>query len=259
MALSPTSPSLTTFRALAFDIFGTLIDEPTGLSKVLAPLTSQLPDSHEAKSSPAELSAAFNKHEAVFQKQDPTMSHPDVLAASYHALAKEWGVTAIGADAQAVGESVGTWPAFPDTVEAVKTLGKYYKLIPVSNVTEKGIAAVIAGPLKGIDFDAVLTAETIGSYKPDHRNFEYLMAKASELGVEKDQLLHVAQGVASDHVPAKQLGIYSAWISRNRPDSEQKYEGVGEENEGKVAFGWRWNTLGEMARDVETAFASKSD
>ena len=132
------------------------------------------------------------------------------------------------------------------------------ELIAISNCTEKQITEIQRGPLKGTKFDVVLTAETIGSYKPDQRNFEHLLGQIDSMGFKKEQLLIVAQGVGSDHVPAMQLGISSAWISRNRPDSEKGYEGVGEENEGKVAFGWRWNSLGDMAKDIERAFQAES-
>ena len=258
MALEPKkAPGLDSFRALAFDIFGTLINEPEGLSAALKPLTLQLPDDHAAKTSAVAQDAAFGKHSAAIEQKDPSIAFEDMLAASYNALAEEWNVIADEKDAKALGQAATKYPAFPDTVEAMKTLGNYYQLIALSNVSEKGIAAVIEGPLKGVHFDAVLTAETIGSYKPDLRNFEYLLNKARQLGVEKDQLLMVAQGVASDHVPAKQMGINSAWISRNRPATERGYDGIGEANEGKVAFGWRWRSLGDMAQDVQAAVRAK--
>lgn len=257
MALSPSiAPFLTSFRALAFDIFGTLVNEPKGRASALEPLTSQLPEGHEAKTSPPALSAALNKHEAIIERQHPKMLKEDTLFGAYKALAKEWGLEANEQDAKALGEAYGKFPAFPDTVEALKKLGTHYKLIPISNCSEKQIANIISGALKGIDFDIVLTAETIGSFKPSLNNFEYLLKELHKLGIKKEELLIVAQGIGSDHVPAKQMGINSAWISRGRPESEKGYEGIGEQNEGKVGFGWRWNSMGEMARDVELAFSS---
>ncbi|MCJ1304602.1 hypothetical protein MMC08_007415, partial [Hypocenomyce scalaris] len=259
MALSPsTAPSLTSFRALSFDIYGTLIDWSTGRSAAVEPLTSQLPNTHEAKTSRAAQNAAFDKLEVAIQQEHPSMPYEDVLAAAYTALAREWGVTAEDRHVEAIGRALGTWAPFPDTIEAMKTLGKHYKLIAISNVSEKGIAETLAGPLRGVHFDAVLTAEAIGSYKPDLRNFEYLLEKAGAMGVEKGGLLLVAEGVGSDHVPAKQIGLASAWIARQRPRGEKGFDGIGEEYEGKVAFGWRWSTLGEMAGDVETAFRERS-
>ena len=258
MALSESAPSFTSFRALGFDVFGTLIDEPKALVTAIAPLVSQLSEGHEAKSSPAIAGAAFGRHEMALEQKEPFMIFEDVLSAAYHALAREWCVKSDDKDANAVAGILSRSAAFPDTVEALHILGKHYKLIPLSNVSEKGISTVISGALKEVRFDAVLTAEKIGSYKPDLRNFETLMSKVKDFGFEKQQLLMVAQGVASDHAPSKQLGINSAWISRGRPDFETGFDGIGAENVGNVAFGWRYKTLGDMAKDVEEAFAAGS-
>lgn len=115
----------------------------------------------------------------------------------------------------------------------------------------------MAGPLKDIEFDACLSAEVIGAYKPDLKNFEFLLKTVEEMGIGKEDLLHVAQGIISDHRPAKRMGLCSAWISRDRPVEEKGYDGVGEENEGEVTYQWRWHSLGDMARDVEAAFAKE--
>ena len=258
MALSESTPSFTSFRALGFDVFGTLIDEPKALTTAIAPLVSQLSEGHEAKSSPAIAGAAFGRHEKLLQQKKPFMIFEDVLSAAYHALAREWCVKSDDKDANAVAGILSRSPAFPDTIEALHILSKHYKLIALSNVSEKGIATVMSGALQGIPFDAVLTAEKIGSYKPDLRNFETLMSKVNDLGFTKQLFLMVAQGVASDHVPSKQIGIGSVWISRDRPDSERGFDGIGAENAGNVAFGWRYKTLGDMAKDVEEAFAAGS-
>src|SRR6202034_29575 len=63
-------------------------------------------------------------------------------------------------------------------------------------------------------FPSILTAEDIGSYKPSPRNFEALLAEADRLGIERKRLLHVAQSLFHDHVPAKQFGLPTVWIKR---------------------------------------------
>ncbi|CAF9918956.1 MAG: hypothetical protein HETSPECPRED_003897 [Heterodermia speciosa] len=258
MALSESAPSFTSFRALGFDVFSTLIDEPKALVTAIAPLVSQLSEDHEAKNSSAIAGAAFGRHENALQQKEPFMIFEDVLSAAYRALAREWHVKSDDKDANAVAAILSRSSAFPDTVEALHVLSKHYKLIALSNVSEKGIATVMSGALKEAPFDAVLTAEKIGSYKPDLRNFETLMGKVKDLGFEKEELLMVAQGVASDHVPSKRLGINSVWISRDRPESERGFDGIGAEHAGNVAFGWRYCTLGDMAKDVEKSFAAGS-
>lgn len=114
----------------------------------------------------------------------------------------------------------------------------------------KSFAQVLKGALAGVEFDAVYVAEDIGSYKPDLKNFQYLITHArDELGVQMEQILMTANGLKSDHVPAMKVGMTSAWISRGQGNKELKAV------EGKVAFTWRFDSMGEMAADVEKEFA----
>ncbi|TGE97356.1 hypothetical protein C9417_12545 [Rhizobium sp. SEMIA 4088] len=67
----------------------------------------------------------------------------------------------------------------------------------------------------GVSFDAVYTAEDLGSYKPDPKNFHFLFSRLrQDLGVQKSELLHVAQSLYHDHAPAVQMGLTSVWIDR---------------------------------------------
>ena len=142
------------------------------------------------------------------------------------------------------------WPIFPDTIEALKQLQNHYKLVILSNVDEKNFAQVLKNALAGVDFDAVYVAEAIGSYKPDLKNFQYLISHArDELGVQKEQILLTAHGLKSDHVPAMKIGMTSAWIARGQGDEDLKAV------EGKVDFTWRFATMGEMAVAADKEFA----
>ena len=115
-------------------------------------------------------------------------------------------------DAQALARSVPGWPAFPDSRDALSALGKRYKLIILSNVDRESFAG--SNRRLGVRFTSVLTAQDIGSYKPSPRNFEALAAEASRLGIPRGRLLHVAQSLFHDHVPAKKAGLPTAWINR---------------------------------------------
>ena len=64
------------------------------------------------------------------------------------------------------------------------------------------------------DFAAVITAEDVGAYKPAENHFRALDSALPELGVERGELLHVAQSLFHDHVPAKREGLPSVWINR---------------------------------------------
>ncbi|KAK2806530.1 hypothetical protein FQN50_005813 [Emmonsiellopsis sp. PD_5] len=266
---------LTSFRLLSFDIYGTLIDWEAGIIAALKPIASRLPDSHPLKSDQARLGSALNKHERAVQLENPALPYNLVLKSAYESLAKELQSLPASADGQdqsalldqegtAFGEDLGNWPAFPDTVEAMRKLKKRFKLVPISNVDRNSFGKSLRGPLGGVHeglkdgeefFDAVYTAQDIGSYKPDLRNFEYLLSHLkSDFGVEKEVVLHVAQSLFHDHEPAKKIGLTSAWIARGEGGQTsmggQVDEYLGGENP-KAAPTWRFSTLGELAEAIE--------
>jgi len=257
----PTVPvkPLTSFKSLSFDIYGTLINWENSIVQRLEPLRKHAP----TKSANASLGDLFHAHEVSVQAQFPSMKYDEVLAQAYLRLATELGITSdLKSEAKAFGSSIGEWPAFPDTVDAMRRLGKYYKLIVLSNVDKSSFARTNAGPLNGLEFWRIYTAQDIGSYKPDLKNFEYLLknidaADKSEGGdgIGKEEDLHVAQSLFHDHVPAKKMGMSSVWINR-RAISGGGLTG-GEEvfarmhREGEVGYGWRFGSLGEFADEVE--------
>ena len=138
-------------------------------------------------------------------------------------------------------------------MEALQRLQKHYKLVILSNVDHKSFSETLAGALAGVKFDAVYTAEQIGSYKPDLRNFEFLLSHVrDELGVHKNEILHTAEGLTADHVPAKQMGLKSAWIGRGKGGGPgTALEAV----KDKVVFTWQFETMGDMAEAADEEFA----
>ena len=250
MALdASTAPSLTTFKLLSFDIFGTLVDDQKGYQAALGPLLSQLNASQPAKSSDKARVEAFDRIEFAIHKDQPSLPQNQVLARIYVALGEEWGVNVSDEEAENFAASMGSWPAFPDTIAALQTLAKYYRLVPLSNVDKAAGAKVLSGPLGRAKFDALYVAEDIGSYKPDHRNFNYLFEhNLASFGITQEETLHVAHGLLSDHGPAKEMGFSSAWIVRGSSKEEESAHA------GKVTYQWRWQTMEDMARDVAKEF-----
>ena len=233
---------LSSYKALSFDIFGTLIDWESGIAPTLSPLTTQLEPSHPCKTSRDAQIAAFAKAERALMAANPTMPYDEVLKRAYLAVADEWGLHALESEANATAESLKSWSAFPDTVAAMQALGSRYKLIALSNITRDLINQTLSNALKDVRFDAVYTAQDIGSYKPDHRNFEYLLKGVKEeFGVDKAELLHVAHGVGSDQVPAEELGISHVWIRRGKDNwgDVKRMEGMRE-----------FETLGDLAKEA---------
>ncbi len=229
---------LTDFRALTFDCYGTLIDWETGMINGLKPLVEKV----GLALTRDEILQAHARHESSQQAWTPAMRYCDLLAIVYKRLAEEWGVPATLDECVSYGHSVKNWPAFEDSPEALAYLKRHYKLIILSNVDNQSFAA--SNAKLGVEFDAIYTAEDIGSYKPSDRNFDYLLEKLPSLGIEKDQVLHTAESMFHDHGPANRHGLASCWIYRRH---EQKGFGA-TMNPGKMpSYDFRFNTMQEMA------------
>ena len=176
------SNSFDTTEVLSFDCYGTLIDWGAGLWAAYQPLlaaqTVDVP--HRAA-----ILEAHARAEPAAQAEHRTASYETILAMAHEQVAAEFGLTTTEAMDAAVGASIGDWPAFADSTEALRRLGSRYKLVILSNISAVGIAASIER--LGVEFDAVYTAEAIGSYKPDDANFEYLLKHVqADFGVGKE-------------------------------------------------------------------------
>jgi 2-haloacid dehalogenase len=112
-------------------------------------------------------------------------------------------------EVSAFGGSVGDWPAFPDSAAALARLKARYRLGVITNCDDDLFA--LSNRRLGVEFDWIVTAQQVGSYKPNARNFEVALER---IGLPQDRVLHVAQSLFHDHVPARQLGFATAWIDR---------------------------------------------
>ena len=243
--------TLLSFKALSFDVYGTLIDWESGIYAAASPLLSRA--SPQIDTSKPVFLQRYHTLEAKHQAETPTLPYSALLSGVYRDLHEQLcvGTPLSTAEVEAFGNSVPTWPAFPDTKEALARLKNYYKLIVLSNVDKASFAGSL-GKLGGAGtFDEVCTAEEIGSYKPDLKNFGYMLEKAAGLGVKKDEVLVTAQSLWHDHVPAEKAGLAGAWIDRE--GAVMGMEGVEGTIDGKRVGDWKWmfKTLGEMADAVE--------
>jgi 2-haloacid dehalogenase len=230
---------LTDFKALTFDCYGTLIDWESGMMDALKPLTSRA-------STPLSRNAVLEthaRHESTQQLQTPGMRYRDLLAIVYKRMAEEWGVPVSWGDCVSYGLSVRDWPAFPDTADALQYLKKHYKLVILSNVDNESFG--FSNQKLGVSFDAIYTAEDIGSYKPALANFEYMLDKLKTLGVKQNEILHTAESMFHDHKPANQIGLASCWIYRRHND-----QGFGATmNPGAMPkYDFRFTSMAELAK-----------
>ena len=196
------------FDALSFDCYGTLIDWESGISAVLDPWAAQA----GCDLSSEQLLLAYSGHEASVEAEHGGWLYPQVLAEAMRRTGAQLGIAVADEDAAAFGRSVPSWPAFADSSAALNELAKYFRLIILSNIDRASFAA--SNDRLGVSFDAVITAEDLGSYKPDARNFRALIERSAELEIPPGKLLHVAQSLFHDHVPAKEIGLPTVWINR---------------------------------------------
>ncbi len=197
-------------KVLTFDCYGTLVDWETGIIKGLAPLAER---SGRALSAD-EILETHAHFEAFQQRSTPGLAYSRLLAAVHRRIAEEWDAPADWDESLAYGNSVGDWPVFDDTAAALSALKQRFKLVILSNVDNRSFAK--SSRKLGISFDAVYTAEDIGSYKPSLRNFTYMLDHLGRRGFKSCDILHVAESLFHDHVPAGRLGLDSCWIHRRK-------------------------------------------
>jgi 2-haloacid dehalogenase len=199
---------LTDFDTLTFDCYGTLIDWETGIMDGLRSLLDRVTKPLDRD----QVLAAHARHESSQQRYTPTKRYQDLLAVVYKRLAEDWQVSTTLDDCVTYGKSVRQWPAFGDSASALQYLKKHYKLVILSNVDNESFA--YSNARLQVEFDAVITAEDVGSYKPSPRNFDYMLDKLGDRGIMKNTILHTAESLFHDHRPAKALGLASCWIYR---------------------------------------------
>ena len=199
---------LTDFKALTFDCYGTLIDWESGLLSAFKPLTSRLAEGIGDE----KLLAAYARYESIQQAQTPAKPYSEVLAIVYKRIAEELRIPASWNECLAFGASIKDWPAFPDSTKALTYLKQHYRLVILSNVDNESFAA--SNSKLGVTFDAVYTAQDIGDYKPSDTNFNYMFDRLADCGISKSHILHTAQSLRHDHVPANRHRIASCWIDR---------------------------------------------
>jgi 2-haloacid dehalogenase len=192
------------FEALTFDCYGTLIDWETGLAAAFRPIV----DAHGVEADDEAVLAAYARHEAA-AAAGPYMRYRDVLAAGLRGVAQDLGFEPTAAEVEAFSGSVADWPAFADSADALRTLQRRYKLGVITNCDDDLFAA--SNRKLGVEFDWIVTAEQVGSYKPDERNFHVAFER---LALPRERILHVAQSLFHDHVTAKRLGLTTVWIDR---------------------------------------------
>jgi 2-haloacid dehalogenase len=199
------SLDLTQFDVLTFDCYGTLIDWEAG---ILAALHAALPAVDAAMASDDALLEAFARHEAALEA-GPYLPYREVLRRTVRAIAADLGVEVSDEAGDVFGGSVADWPAFPDSPAALADLAARFRLGVITNCDDDLFAP--SERRLGVSFDPVVTAQQTRRYKPNPRGFELAFER---IGLPPSRILHVAQSLFHDHVPAKRLGLSTVWVDR---------------------------------------------
>jgi 2-haloacid dehalogenase len=195
---------LDAFEVLTFDCYGTLIDWESGLLAAMRPVAA----AQGVSVSDDALLEAYARHEAELEAGE-YLRYRDLLGRALQGVGADLGFEPTAAEVEAMGASVGDWPAFPDSAGALERLHRRYKLAPITNCDDDLFS--LSARRLGVDFDWVVTAQQAGSYKPSRRTFELAFRT---IDAPRERILHVAQSLFHDHVPAKELGMTTVWIDR---------------------------------------------
>jgi 2-haloalkanoic acid dehalogenase type II len=236
-------PSLSSFKVIGFDTMGTLLDEKAGITAASEAILKKL----NSPITPDEFFSEFESHlhDQLTAHPPPTTYHTN-LATSFTltvASLSKGTYTSTQSESDAFARALASWPAFPDTVASLQYLSNNHHLIALSNMdTSTLVSLTTKGALEDVHFAALQGGDKSGAFKPDHRVNQALLDIAEkEFGVGKEQVLLVAQGVESDHVPAREMGIASVWID---------WYAAGEEA-ARGAPTWMFRSLGELVEEMK--------
>ena len=192
------------FKVLTFDCYGTLIDWESGILHAVRPVL----DRHDVEVPDATLLETYAGLEAKYEEGE-YLPYALVLRLVMTEMSLRYRFDATPAELDCISRSIGQWEPFPDTVDALRRLARRYRLAVVSNVDDRLFAAT-AGRL-AFAFDWIVTAQQARAYKPSHRMFEKAFEK---IGYPRSEILHVAQSIYHDVMPAKALGLSTVWVNR---------------------------------------------
>jgi 2-haloacid dehalogenase len=198
------------FQWLSFDCYGTLVDWETGISDAVADALR----AHDVRMSRPDILALFAAVEPEIQQGGIYLEYRTVLRSVMAMMGTRLEIEFSEREENCLVDTIGAWPVFPDTVEALRSMKSRYKLAVITNVDDDLFAP--AARALGVELDAVITSQQCGSYKPNHKNFHTALDR---MGIEKEGWLHAAESLHHDIGPANELGIASVWVNRGHDNT----------------------------------------
>lgn len=198
------------FGAITFDCYGTLIDWEQGILQAVRPVLAV----HGVRAGDDELLALYAKLEAELEARASAdrrgfMRYREVLRGVMRGVGEHFGLELIDREIDRLPASLARWPAFADTAPSLRALGTRYRLAVLSNI-DRDLFEDTA-PKLGVELDELVTADLCRSYKPDPRHFRVGLAL---LDLPPGRVLHVAESLVHDVVPARAMGMTTVWINR---------------------------------------------
>jgi 2-haloacid dehalogenase len=190
------------YRYITFDCYGTLVDWKKGIEDSLEEVLPgiSLP--------PGRLMAAYLQAEK--EVESDYLRYKDVLRLAAIRAAKAIGSEIDNEKALNFADSLRNWPVFPDTSVSLRKLkSRGYLLYILSNVDNDQLSSTISK--NSLEVDGYITAESIRSYKPSSAHWRSFM---KQTGASTGEVLHAAQSIYHDIIPAQKLGIATAWVNR---------------------------------------------
>lgn len=276
----PTIPPLplTQYKALSFDVYGSLVEYKAHILDSFQPLISRLPPSSpyrdstplsttipkSASTGSVEFLKAFQGQEDAIKLEKPIKRFDEILIEIWRRLAKELNVSSSEEEARHFGSEavIAGWPTFPGTLDALKSLGEHYNLVALSNIDRYAWSITSTSPvskLGEVEWWKVFTTEDFGedAKRADEIKLETVIDYCAENGIKKEEILHVAQSLGHDQAPAKRLGMSSVWLIGDGPRWGKEAESKMALEKKLVGYAWRFDNLKAFSEEVESAFGEK--
>lgn len=194
------------FEVLTFDCYGTLIDWESGILSALRPLLG----AHGYTPTDPEILELYGRFEPQ-EESGAYRSYREVLRGVVERFGNHFRFAPTATEGLALEKSVALWEPFPDTVAALASMARRFRLAVVSNVDDDLFAGSAAK--LGVTLDRVITAQQVRAYKPDLAVFRHAI---ETLAVPQEKILHIAQSLHHDVAPARQIGLATVWVNRRR-------------------------------------------
>nr|WP_254615638.1 HAD-IA family hydrolase [Cupriavidus basilensis] len=189
---------------MSFDVVGTLIDFERGMLNYL----------HQAVPDAGISDEAFLDAYRRARGNNNALRFPDDLVRVWSEIAREAGLPDTPELANGYRDSVANWPAFPDSVAALKRLKAHFKLVAMTNAQRWALSHFER--TLDMPFDDSVTVDDAQTEKPDPVFFAFTRGRLSARGYTQAETLHVAQSQYHDIGVARQLGYTTCWIERRK-------------------------------------------